>query len=215
MEIVTYKKFKTKADAFELIELLNANGIEYYIEDIRPSYDMTFAGGAELDDKFVLKLKSTDFEKVDKMLNAIAAENIDLVVKDYYLFDFSDDELYGILEKFDEWSITDVMLAQKILNERGKNVSNESVQEIKDKRIDALKEPEKGHKGWLMFGFVSAIFGGLIGILIGYHYFRSKKTIPTGDKVFAYDAETRKIGLIIFCLSFVALFIWILIGMLD
>lgn len=215
MEIVTYKKFKTKADAFELIELLNANGIEYYMEDITASYDMTFTGGAELDDKFVLKLKSTDFEKVDKMLNAIAAENIDLVVKDHYLFDFSDDELYGILEKFNEWSITDVMLAQKILNERGKNVSNESVQEIKNKRIDELRKPEKGHKGWLLFGFVSAFFGGLVGILIGHHHFRSKKTIPTGEKVFTYDAETRKIGLIIFCLGIVAFFIWIIIYMLD
>ncbi len=198
MEIVTYKKYKTEEEAIELIDLLKSNNIEYYVENISPSVDITFTGGTELDDKIAIKLKSTDFEKIDNILSKIATENIDLVDKDHYLFDFSDDELYEILENFNEWSKTDFILAQKILNDRGKNISNEKVQELKDKKINELRQPEKGHKGWLIFGFISAILGGLLEIFIGYHHFRFKKSIPTGEKVYAYDTETRRTGLRIF-----------------
>jgi hypothetical protein len=215
MELITYKKFKTQEEANELIDLLKSNNIDYFVENISPSVDITFTGGTELDDKIAIKLKSTDFEKVDSLLNTIATENIGLVDKDHYLFDFSNDELYEILENFNEWSKTDFVLAQKILNDRGENISDEKVQELKIKKIDELRQPEKGHKGWLIFGFISAILGGLLAIFIGYHHFRFKKSIPTGEKVYAYDTKTRKTGLRIFFVGVIALIFWIIIWLID
>ena len=210
MEFVTYKKYKKEEEAIDLVDLLKSNDIDYQIENISSPVDITFTGGTELEDKIAIKLKSADFEKADSVLNKIATDNIDLVDKDHYLFDFSDDELLEILENYNEWGETDFILAQKILNDRGKNISNEKVQELKDKKIAELRKPEKGHKGWLIFGFISAIFGGLLGIFIGYHHFRFKKSIPTGEKVYAYDTETRRTGLRIFYIGIASLVIWII-----
>jgi len=215
MELVTYKKYKTEEEAISLIDLLKSNEIEYYAENISPAVDITFTGGTELEDKIAIKLKSSDFEKVDSLLSKIATDNIDLVDKDHYLFDFSNDELFEILENYNEWSKTDFVLAQKILNDRGEKISDDKIQELKNKKISELRQPEKGHKGWLIFGFISAIFGGLLGVFIGYHHFKFKKSIPTGEKVYAYDTETRRTGLRMFYVGSVAFIFWIIIWILD
>lgn len=215
MEIVTYRKYKTEEEAISLIELLKAYDIEHYVENISPAVDITFTGGMGLEDKIAIKLKSIDFVRVDTLLSKIATDNIDLVDKDHYLFDFSDNELFEIIENYNEWGNTDFILAQKILRDRGKGISDEKVQELKNKKNAELRQPEKGHKGWLIFGFITAILGGLLGIFIGYHHFKFKKSIPTGEKVYAYDTETRRIGLKIFYVGMIVLPIWIVIWVLN
>jgi len=215
MEFITYRKYKSEEEAFELIDLLKSNDIEYTAENIAPAMDITFTGGTELEDKIAIKLKSSDFEKVNNILNNIATENIDLIGKDHYLYDFSDDELFEILENYNEWSSTDFVLAQKILTDRGKQVSNEKVQELKDKKDAELRKSEEGNKGWLIFGYISAILGGFLGIFIGYYHFTFKKSIPTGEKVYIYDAKTRKTGLRIFFMGIVSFVFWIVIWILN
>lgn len=215
MELVTYKKFKTEEEAIPLLDILKLNEISYETENIASTVDITFTGGTELEDKIAIKLKATDFERVDSLFHKIAVDNLDLVDKDHYLFDFTNEELYEVLENYNEWSKTDFLLAQKILNDRGQGVSNEDVQELRNKKIESLRKAEKGHRGWLIFGFISAIFGGLLGICIGYHHFKFKKTIPTGERVYAYDVQTRKRGLQIFYVGIVALIFWIFIWLMD
>ncbi|MCT4602019.1 MAG: hypothetical protein N4A59_03795 [Marinifilum sp.] len=215
MELVTYKKFKTEEESVPLVDILESNDISYHIENIASAVDITFTGGTELEDKIAVKLKAVDFERVDTLFQKIVADNLDLVDKDHYLFDFSNEELYEVLENYNEWSKTDFILAQKILTDRGQNVSNEEAQELRNKKIEKLRKAEKGHRGWLIFGFISAIFGGLLGIFIGYHHFKFKKTIPTGERIYAYDAQTRKRGLHIFYVGIVALIFWIIVWLLD
>jgi len=215
MELVTYKKYKTAEEAVPLVDLLKSNDVSYQIENIAPSVDITFTGGMELENKIAIKLKPIDFEKVETLLNKLALENIDLVDNDHYLFNFSDNELFEILENYNEWSETDFILAKKILNDRGKDITDEKVQELKNQKISELRKPEKGHKGWNIFGFVSAICGGLLGIFIGYHLYKFKKSIPTGEKVYAYDTKTRRIGFRIFLIGIVSLPFWIVIKLLD
>jgi len=209
MELVTYRKYKSEEEASALLELLKLDNIEYSIENIASAVDITFTGGTGLEDKIAIKLQSSDFEKVDSLLNQVAVESFDLVDEDHYLFDFTDDELLEVLENYNEWSKTDYVLAQDLLKKRGKGVSDEKVQALKEKKIAALSKAEKGHKGWLIFGFISAVLGGFLGIFIGYHHFKFKKSIPTGERVYAYDAETRKTGLRIFYIGMIALLFWL------
>lgn len=215
MELVTYKKFKTEEEAVPLVDILKSNDISYQTENISAAVDMTFTGGTELEDKIAIKLKAADFERVGALFHKIAMDNLDLVENDHYLFDFSNEELYEILENYNEWSKTDFILAQKILADRGQGVSDEEVQELRNKKIESLRKAEKGHRGWLIFGFISAIFGGLLGAFIGYHHFKFKKTIPTGERVYAYDAQTRKRGLHIFYVGVVALIFWVFVWFMD
>lgn len=215
MEVLTYKNFKTEKEANELIEILKSNNIEYQVEYISPTVDTTFIGGTGLDDKIAIKISTYDFEKLDIILNKIATENINLIDKDHYLYDFTNEELYDILENFNEWSNTDFVFAQAILKERGINITDKQINELKHKKIIKLSQPEKGNKGWLIFGFISAIFGGPLGIFIGYHHFIFKKRTPTGVKVYAYDEETRRTGLRIIYMGIIGLAFWIIIWLLE
>ncbi|PXX95442.1 hypothetical protein DF185_22255 [Marinifilum breve] len=215
MELVTYKKFKTEEEAIPLLEILKLNVIPYETENIASAVDITFTGGTELEDKIAIKLKVADFERVDALFHKIAVDNLNLVDKEHYLFDFTNEELYDVLENYNEWSKTDFLLAQKLLNDRGQAVSNEEVQELRNKKIEKLRQAEKGHRGWLIFGFISAVFGGILGIFIGYHHFKFKKTIPTGERVYAYDVQTRKKGLQIFYVGVVAFVFWLFVWFLD
>jgi len=215
MTLVTYRVYKTEEEAIELIDLLNSNDIDCQVENIIPSFDITFTGGTGLDVKIAIKLNPTDFKKADNLLIQIATlatESLDLVNKDYYLFDFSDEELFEILENYNEWSITDYVLALKILNERGRNISNEQVQELKNKKINELRQPEKGKESDLIVGLIFALFGGLIGVIIGYHHYRFKKNIVADgslEKVYAYDTQTRKSGLWILSIALISIIFWL------
>lgn len=211
MEIATYRKYRTEEEASVLIELLQTASIEYLVEDISAPVDITFTGGTKLEDKVAIKLKSSDFEKADRLLSDIAKESIESVSEDHYLFEFTNEELFDVLENYTEWGETDFILAQNILKERGNDISAEKVLELKNKKIFELSQPEKGNNSWLYFGFFSALFGGVLGVFIGYHHYRFKKTIPTGEKVYAYDEETRKTGKQIYYLGLVAVAVWLIV----
>jgi hypothetical protein len=158
MEFQTYKKYKTEDESIMLLDLLKSNNIEYQIENIAPSVDITFTGGGEgLQDIIAIKLKSEDFSKVDNLLNDIAIKSLDLIGKDHYLYNFTNDELLEILENYDEWNRSDFALAKKILKDRGKEIAEDKVQELIDKKNAELRKPEKGNKAWLIFGYISAI----------------------------------------------------------
>lgn len=209
MEFLTYKKYKSQEESSFLTDLLEKNKLEFRVVNIAPSLDITFTGYNEFDDKIAIKLKPEDFIKANELLVKNADSVIDTLDKDHYLFGFSDEELIEILERFDEWSETDFLLAKKILLQRGHKITSENIEKLRCDRIEELKQPEKGQKGWMLFGFICAAFGGLLGIFIGYFHFRFKKRILTGERVYAYDLKTRKLGLRMLIIGAISLSIFI------
>lgn len=56
--------------------------------------------------------------------------------------------------------------------------------------------------GWLIpVGYVFALLGGLIGIVLGAYLWRSKEKLPSGEKPFRYEASARRHGLIMLILG--------------
>ena len=207
-KFITFHKFNLLEDAQELISTLKKNDIKVQIEDTSPPVDITFSGNT-LQNEIRIKVKQSDVGIANQILEKQAEQLIDKFPNDYYLYDFTDNELIEIIEKSDEWSKEDYMLSQKILKDRGSEISKEEIEKIKQKRIEDLRTPEKGHIGWLIFGFISAILGGLLGIFIGWFHWDFKKTDPTGQQFYAYDQQTRKTGQIIFWIGLVATIYWI------
>ncbi|GGI24382.1 hypothetical protein [Pedobacter mendelii] len=156
----------------------------------------------------MVKIKSSDFEKADKVLTAISAKDVSAVDQNHYLFNFTDEELRDILLKSDEWSKYDYLLAQKILQDRGHKIDTETINALKEKRIEELAKPEKNQKLSIVAGYVFAIFGGLIAIFIGWHLFSHKKTLPNGEQVYSYSEQDRKQGRIILILGTLSAIIW-------
>ncbi|MBV7267979.1 DUF2007 domain-containing protein [Winogradskyella luteola] len=197
-----FKKFPTLEQANELKELLKENGIESVLADNIPPVDVTFSGNT-LQNEFEVRIKQSDFEKAEEILEKNAENLIDQIDKDYYLFEFTDEELFEILLKSDEWNAFDYTLAQKILKQRGKSVDKELLNSLKNERLRDLAKPEENQKSWIIAGYIFSLLGGFLGLIIGYFLWTSKKTLPNGQKAYSYSANDRKHGKHIFYIGLI------------
>ncbi|NII85860.1 MULTISPECIES: hypothetical protein [unclassified Pedobacter] len=192
-DFVTFQRFNDRAAALTLAEIFKENKIEVELEDASANFDVTFANN-EIDKDYRIKLKPEDFERANILLRNEAEKDLVGIDPNYYIFDFSDDELKEVIEKQDEWSSLDFLLATKILKERGVDVNADQIQALKLKRIEALSQPEKSPKLLIVAGYITAIIGRLIAIIIGAYLRSHKKTLPNGERVFGYAASDRAHG---------------------
>jgi len=199
-EFITFQKFTDAALADELIELLDRNTIPYRMEEESSGFDPSLVmSNAAVD--YAVKIKSEDFEKLNQLLVQNEEQHIDEVDKDYYLFTFTDDELTEVITKADEWSVFDVVLARKILSERGVQINEKQLEQKKEQRISELKVVKGLSTSQLVICYLFAIGGGLIGIPIGWLLMTAKKTLPDGEQVYAYSENDRSHGKMIFYIS--------------
>ncbi|MFI0427945.1 hypothetical protein [Mariniflexile sp. HMF6888] len=197
-----FRKFPTLEQANELAIELGKQGIDFILDDNVPPVDVTFAGNT-LRNEIEIRIKQSDFEKAEEILEKNAETLMDEVDKDYYLFEFTNEELYEILLKSDEWSKFDYTLAQKILEKRGKSVDKDLLNSLKNERLKELAKPEGNQKPWIFAGYLFSLLGGFLGLVIGYFLWTSKKTLPNGQKVYSYTEKDRKQGMYIFYIGLI------------
>ena len=213
-EFITFQKFNEQVSALELGKLLKENNIEYLLEDNSVNSDPIMSNN-EFSKDFRVKLQRKDFEKADNLLQQLSQAEIDEIDKNYYLFSFSDDELIDLIAKRDEWSQFDFLLAQKLLKERGKEISPEMIEQIKKERIIELSKPEESQTSWIISGYVFALLGGLLGIFIGWYLSTHKKTLPNGNRIYVYSAIDRKHGSRILIVGVIFLTFWLIMKLLK
>ncbi len=209
-----FQKFNDIELANEIAERLKQNDIECFVQDNQGKFfDPSFANNS-VEQDIVIKLKPDDFIKANKALEDYYKKQLDTVDKDYYLFEFSDNELIEIISKPDEWGNFDYQLAQNILKDRGKEIKSDTVQNLKTQRIDELSTPEKASKLLIIAGYFFIFFGGVIGIIIGWSLYNGKKTLPNGQRVFVYRNEDRMRGSRILLLGAIVLVLAIILRLI-
>jgi len=204
-EFITYQKFNDQALANELAGQLEKHHIKYLIEEETRTFDPGFTFNDTLNTDWAVKISNEDFEKVNQLLQEDEDEEVTEIGKDYYLYSFSDDELMEVITKADEWSPFDFALARKILAGKGKDVSDEAIAAINERRIEELKVPDAPQTYWIVVGYICALIGGLLGIFIGWYLSSYKKRLPNGDKVYEFNERDRKQGRRIFYLGIIVL----------
>jgi hypothetical protein len=204
-EFITYQKFNDPALAEELAGQLENHHIKYFIEKESRPFDPTYSFNESSVTQYAVKIKSGDFEKVNQLLKDDESEDVTEIGKDYYLYSFTNDELMEVITKADEWSPFDVVLARKLLAEKGKVLTDEAITAINEKRIEDLKVPDPPQTYWIVVGYVCAFIGGLLGIFIGWYLMNYKKTLPNGQRVYEYSERDRRHGTIIFYIGIVVL----------
>lgn len=166
------------------------------------AFDPSFANN-QLTSKFIVKVQLNDFERASQVLAQLNEHALRQADPNHYLFTFTDEELFDLLVKPDEWSAFDVALAGELLRQRGRDISPDTLQLLRRRRVAALAEPAKDHKVWIMGGYLSALLGGFFGLLVGYQLYFHRKQVPDGRRVYAYSASDRVHGLRILVLGVV------------
>jgi hypothetical protein len=189
----TFQKFNDEVLADNLIAVLTTAGIDILVEDDKQIFDPSFASNL-LTREIRLKLRPEDFEKAQQIVAEYYSKQLDEVDKDYYLFEFTDLELTEIITKPDEWGDFDYQLAQKLLKDRGKEINPEILTLLRKQRNEDLAKSESSNSYIIYLGYISAILGGLVGILIGWHLAYSKKTLPDGRRLYRYKDSERNHG---------------------
>lgn len=101
------------------------------------------------------------------------------------------------------------------MNERGNEITNKQINELKKQRIIELSKPEEEKNIYIIIGYISALLGGLLGVFIGWHLLTYKKTLPNGNRIYAYSENDRKHGNRILILGAVFIVVWILYRILK
>ncbi|MGH1518446.1 hypothetical protein [Chryseobacterium sp. JK1] len=206
-ELSTYRKFIYKDDALELIKVLEHHQIIYELEDNSSRLGASFGGDANTNE-FELKIQQEDFEKVEHLEEELVRNDVNQIEDNYYLFDYSDEELIEIVMKKEEWSKFDYLLAQKILKNRGKEVNSDLLNIINKQRIQNLAAQEKSPKLLIVMGYFFALLGGFIGIFIGYHLMKYRKVLPNGEKMYGFSENDRQQGQNILIFSVISFIVW-------
>lgn len=216
---IVYQTFSAKELAIELTNFLSENNIAFKTEVFNTTFDSAFTNNSNKD--YTVKINASDFEKVDTLLLEAMKDELDNAENDYYLFQFSNEELFDLIRKRDEWSQFDVLLAKKILQSRNVEFSQELDNKIKQERLVELAEPKKADKIYLtvlytlsivlifipLFYKITGFYVGFIFFLLGLHLKTSKITLPNGNQVFEYTLKDRVHGREIMIINVVGIII--------
>ncbi|WP_426670011.1 hypothetical protein ACPPVU_01955 [Mucilaginibacter sp. McL0603] len=211
VNFLTFQQFNDPALAESLVDLLVDNKVAYEVEEELVAINTLTAINNELTKVYYVRINADDFIRVNQLLKERDDQYINDVERDYYLFDFTNDELTEILEKEDEWSSFDHELAKKILTERGVDVDIVKLAVISESRLNELRQPEEQETTWRYLGYFFAVMGGVLGIFIGWHLSSHKKTLPNGEQIYAYNDNDRKHGRIIFYIGICCFISWIIL----
>jgi len=205
-EYLRFKLFPDKATAEDFAEVLKQNGIEYQIEEDAVVFDPSYAFNP-LNSDHVILLKQADFKSASVAYDEYFARQLNNVPEDYYLLSFTDEELMEIVAKPDEWGSFDYQLAQDLLKKRGVELSKEKADRLKADRYTQLAQPKgesvKNITGYYIISILSSVLFFPIGMIIGWVWGYSKKQLPDGYKVYAYNERVRDHGRNIFLISMI------------
>jgi len=211
---LAFRTFPTLEQAVEFAAWLNQNGIKTQLGDNIPSFDISFAGDTS-QYQYEVQISPSEFERAEQVLSTESENLRDEIDESHYLYSFSDEELFDVLAKPDEWNKLDYKLAQEILERKGHSVDSARLNALKQTRMEELARPEKSRSFWIVIGYIWAILGGAIGIVIGYLLLSSKKTLPNGDRVYLYNQTDRTHGWCMVLIGIVVLIVAVLWRILE
>lgn len=206
--MIVYKTYQHKDLAIEEYQILRSAGIACKLRDNSPNLDITMSMNT-LQNQYQLVIDEKDEQNARKVLEEAVGE--DSLPEDHYLHEFSNEELFEIVTKSDEWSEFDFKHSVKLLEERGVSISAEKLEELKKRRILELSKPKSLSASLIWVTYISALLGGLIGLVGGYQMLYNQKRLPNGAMVFTYDQATRSHGKSILFISTGVLIVSILI----
>lgn len=194
-EFLPYAKFQTAEDALPLINLLKTAEIPYQFEHLVNQLDDLIIGYS-LDPMFEIRVESSKFKQVNDLLQKKATLDPDEPFR-YYLYDFTNEELWNVVNNDEEWNAFDQGLARSILEKRQATTINLT------ETGNNIYHPKSLPVATLFLGYLLSTT--IIGVLFGLSIRQNKKVLSDGSKVYTYDNNTRLHGSYMISVALLAL----------
>ena len=191
-KVASYRHMPDRASADALAALLNDAGLSAEVVENSQVFDVTFTAGIERE--YHVILPQEQFAQAETLLEAQAGEEVASLPADHYLRTFGEEELWEVLRKADEWSPHDRVLARELLRQQGHIVDERMMQRFRAERLESLARPEKATGALIAAGITMVLFGGVVGMAIGYSMAQARKTLPDGGRVPRYTPQDRRTG---------------------
>jgi tetratricopeptide (TPR) repeat protein len=203
--LLVFKTYPDLEAAEQAATILKEHEIVVEVNEEARILDSNYIG-QQFSNPYLLYMQGKDFERANTILEQATVVRLEDIDPDYLLLSFSNEELIEVMEKKDEWGIYNYKLAETLLKQ--KNIPIPEVN-IALEQVERLKEKEKAVSSGLMFlvlGYLSVISGvyasvsyhaafilfpGFLGLMIGWHLSKSKRTLSNGQRVFYYNNTTR------------------------
>jgi len=199
----TYMSFIDAESSLELTALLKKNDIPYILQDTKADFDPTMSLN-EANKPYLIQIHTEDLEKVDQLVKE--SFDISRIDKEHFLYDFSDEELIDVLKNEEEWHPLDVLLAKKIIQQKNIIVDeNEIINHQEEKKLKLFSH-EKLPKYTIPIAYLICCAGGMLGFAIALFLIFSKKTLPSGEKIYSYNPSVRGHAKIMLLLSSILMF---------
>lgn len=189
-ELITVKEFQDRELLGDYVDLFEKAEIPFSVEDSKPRFDASFAND-ESRRYYRINVAPVDLRSALELCERMDQKILTELPDDYYLFQFSDEELREVLVRSFEWNSLDVMLAKKLLIERGVPFSEGTIAFQREELLDELDAPEKEDTVIVACGYIFCFLGGFFGLLIALSILNSKKTTRDGFRIPRYNDQTR------------------------
>ena len=201
-----YRIFELKEEVDDVEQLLIINDFKYFIQE---SNDIS-------DKKYLLQLKPQDFEKVDKLCESLVEIDFEILPKDYYLLEYTNEELTDIISNRSEWSEFDYVLATKILEKRNIIIDDHRFPNNSEKNeyVDlSVNESINSSfiNGNFALSYFLAIFFGPYFLIRYFIIISAKERLEDGNLVFKYDKKIRSHAIVICFLGLLSTLFWLII----
>src|ERR1700722_14731626 len=150
----TFQQFNDPGLASAVADKLHAQQIDCVVEKVKPLLEPGFFRNT-VEQTIYLKVRVDDLDKAHKALEEYYQRRLQDVEPGYYLLSFTDKELLEILAKPDEWGHFDYVLARALLAERGLEIPDETIGQMKQERLLQLareSSEEDEPDGLVVFG---------------------------------------------------------------
>jgi len=146
----TFQTFNDPGLASAIADKLKAQRIVCLVEKVEPLLEPSFFQNT-VEPNIHLKVRSTDLDRANQVLEEYYENRLQDVDPNYYLFSFTDVELLDIVAKPDEWGHFDYVLARELLAERGLPIPDETIRQMKQQRLRQLAQQARvaGLRGFL------------------------------------------------------------------
>lgn len=194
--LVRISTFSTLDSATDAITILTDNDIKYDLRDANPQIPEMFLN-SHVENAIELYVLREESEHALELLKIATYDPNKLSTEGYdgYLLGFSDDELLEVVVQVSAWSAYDQQMAELLLDDRGKGITEEEKQRRIEDYIKSEYSPQTASAATIVFGYLLSAAGGLIGFAIGIALFISKSKDPSGNKYYSYTKASRQAGL--------------------